>query len=98
MYAICDEVCRCQGGLEHGCWHGQVNDMEYRIETWTLTGLHETNELGSQFPIGKEEQIRRWKQKDLKAFHEKWRARASPHKSAAQHNGHRHIGQKREPG
>eukprot|EP00927_Polykrikos_kofoidii_P077199 TRINITY_DN74169_c0_g1_i1.p1 TRINITY_DN74169_c0_g1~~TRINITY_DN74169_c0_g1_i1.p1 ORF type:complete len:1468 (+),score=168.81 TRINITY_DN74169_c0_g1_i1:121-4524(+) len=50
----------------------QVNDMEYRMETWTLSGLHETNKLGTQFPIGKEEQIRSWKQADLKAFHEKW--------------------------
>lgn len=50
----------------------QVNDMEYRIETWTLSGLHETNKLGSQFPIGKEEQIKKWQQKDLRAFHEKW--------------------------
>jgi len=50
----------------------QVNDMEYRIETWTLSGLHETNKLGSQFPIGKEEQIKAWQQKDLRAFHEKW--------------------------
>jgi len=50
----------------------QVNDMEYRIETWTLSGLHETNKLGTQFPIGKEEQIKAWQQKDLRAFHEKW--------------------------
>lgn len=50
----------------------QVNDMEYRIETWTLSGLHETNKLGTQFPIGKEEQIKGWQQKDLKHFHEKW--------------------------
>jgi len=50
----------------------QVNDMEYRIETWTLSGLHETNKLGTQFPIGKEEQIKAWQQADLKAFHEKW--------------------------
>jgi len=50
----------------------QVNDMEYRIETWTLSGLHETNKIGSQFPIGKEEQIKAWQQKDLKHFHEKW--------------------------
>lgn len=50
----------------------QVNDMEYRIETWTLSGLHETNKLGTQFPIGKEEQIKMWQQKDLKHFHEKW--------------------------
>eukprot|EP00913_Durusdinium_trenchii_P022893 g21495.t1 len=60
----------------------QVNDMEYRIETWTLSGLHETCKLGSQFPIGKEEQIKAWQQKDhdisfepgqdLRNFHEKW--------------------------
>jgi predicted Zn-dependent peptidase len=50
----------------------QVNDMEYRIETWTLSGLHETNKLGSQFPIGKEEQIKAWQQQDLRAFHKKW--------------------------
>lgn len=50
----------------------QVNDMEYRIETWTLSGLHANSKLGSQFPIGKEEQIRAWQQKDLKAFHKKW--------------------------
>eukprot|EP00929_Paragymnodinium_shiwhaense_P123816 TRINITY_DN9810_c1_g1_i2.p1 TRINITY_DN9810_c1_g1~~TRINITY_DN9810_c1_g1_i2.p1 ORF type:complete len:1528 (-),score=512.78 TRINITY_DN9810_c1_g1_i2:225-4733(-) len=50
----------------------QVNDMEYRIETWTLSGLHETNKLGTQFPIGKEEQIKAWQQKDLLNFHEKW--------------------------
>jgi len=50
----------------------QVNDMEYRIETWTLCGLHETNKLGTQFPIGKEEQIKSWQQKDLRAFHESW--------------------------
>jgi predicted Zn-dependent peptidase len=50
----------------------QVNDMEYRIETWTLSGLHETNKLGTQFPIGKEEQIKSWTKSDLKSFHEKW--------------------------
>eukprot|EP00442_Polarella_glacialis_P052143 CAMPEP_0115122048 /NCGR_PEP_ID=MMETSP0227-20121206/46590_1 /TAXON_ID=89957 /ORGANISM="Polarella glacialis, Strain CCMP 1383" /LENGTH=1410 /DNA_ID=CAMNT_0002523905 /DNA_START=19 /DNA_END=4251 /DNA_ORIENTATION=+ len=50
----------------------QVNDMEYRIETWTLSGLHETNKLGSQFPIGKEDQIKGWQQKDLRNFHDKW--------------------------
>lgn len=50
----------------------QVNDMEYRIETWTLSGLHETNKLGSQFPIGKEEQIKAWQQKDLRNFQQKW--------------------------
>ena len=66
----------------------KAKDMEYRIETWTLSGLHETNKLGShgpdkrvpsrhqakkafvmllfsrQFPIGKEEQIKAWQQKD----------------------------------
>lgn len=50
----------------------QVNDMEYRIETWTLSGLHETNKLGTQFPIGKEEQIKGWQQQDLKNFWTKW--------------------------
>lgn len=50
----------------------QVNDMDYRIETWTLSGLHETNKLGTQFPIGKEEQIKAWQQKDLRHFHDKW--------------------------
>jgi len=50
----------------------QVNDMEYRLETWTLSQLHETCNLGSQFPIGKEEQIKGWQKKDLRAFHDKW--------------------------
>merc|ERR1719230_1257326 len=50
----------------------QVNDMEYRIETWTLSKLHETNKLGTQFPIGLEEQIKGWTVHDLRKFHQKW--------------------------
>eukprot|EP00930_Biecheleria_cincta_P003893 TRINITY_DN104800_c0_g1_i1.p1 TRINITY_DN104800_c0_g1~~TRINITY_DN104800_c0_g1_i1.p1 ORF type:complete len:1184 (+),score=166.75 TRINITY_DN104800_c0_g1_i1:55-3606(+) len=50
----------------------QVNTLEYRIETWTLAGLHSENQLGRRFPIGLEEQIRRWSVDECKAFHEKW--------------------------
>jgi len=50
----------------------QVNTLEYRIETWSLSGLHWENRLGRRFPIGLEEQIRRWSLEDCKKFHKQW--------------------------
>lgn len=50
----------------------QVNTLEYRIETWTLSGLHWENQLGRRFPIGLEEQIRSWSLEECKAYHSQW--------------------------
>ena len=37
-----------------------MNTIDYRVDVQLLTYLHEENALGCRFPIGLEEQIKRW--------------------------------------
>ena len=43
-----------------------TQDMEYRIETWTLSGLHETNKLGSFLSCRKDPLFFGWKKQRFK--------------------------------
>eukprot|EP00252_Welwitschia_mirabilis_P010086 TRINITY_DN231_c0_g1_i1.p1 TRINITY_DN231_c0_g1~~TRINITY_DN231_c0_g1_i1.p1 ORF type:complete len:1279 (+),score=278.22 TRINITY_DN231_c0_g1_i1:185-4021(+) len=49
-----------------------MNTIEYRVDCQLLQQLHSENKLGSRFPIGLEEQIKRWDPEALKRFHERW--------------------------
>jgi len=49
-----------------------MNTIDYRVDVQLLTYLHEENALGCRFPIGLEEQIKKWTREDLVAFHAKW--------------------------
>ena len=49
-----------------------MNTIDYRVDVQLLTYLHEENALGCRFPIGLEEQIKRWTREDLVEFHDKW--------------------------
>ena len=49
-----------------------MNTNDYRVDVQLLTYLHEENALGCRFPIGLEDQIKKWTREDLVEFHEKW--------------------------
>ena len=49
-----------------------MNTIDYRVDVQLLTYLHQENALGCRFPIGLEEQIKRWTREELVGFHGKW--------------------------
>jgi len=49
-----------------------MNTIEYRVDCQLLQHLHSENMLGCRFPIGLEEQIKKWDPETIKAFHERW--------------------------
>jgi predicted Zn-dependent peptidase len=49
-----------------------MNTIEYRVDCQLLQQLHSENMLGYRFPIGLEEQIKKWDPETIKAFHERW--------------------------
>ncbi|KAG0577820.1 hypothetical protein KC19_5G184500 [Ceratodon purpureus] len=49
-----------------------MNTIEYRVDCQLLQHLHSENMLGYRFPIGLEDQIKKWDPETIKAFHERW--------------------------
>lgn len=49
-----------------------MNTIEYRVDCQLLQYLHEENNLGCRFPIGKTEQVKQWSAEQLKRFWSKW--------------------------
>lgn len=49
-----------------------MNTIEYRVDCQLLQQLHSENLLGYRFPIGLEEQIKKWDVDLIRAFHERW--------------------------
>lgn len=49
-----------------------MNTIEYRVDCQLLQQLHSENKLGRRFPIGLEEQIKKWDVEAIKNFHERW--------------------------
>ncbi|KAI8464353.1 MAG: LuxS/MPP-like metallohydrolase [Monoraphidium minutum] len=49
-----------------------MNTIEYRVDCQLLQYLHEENNLGYRFPIGKTEQVKRWPQDLVHAFWRRW--------------------------
>lgn len=51
-----------------------VNDLTYRLQSQIIAATHSENRIHQRFPIGLEDQIGRWTQAELRAFHRKWYA------------------------
>lgn len=49
-----------------------MNTIEYRVDCQLLQYLHSENKLSSRFPIGLEEQIKKWDVDKIRKFHERW--------------------------
>ncbi|RRT58609.1 hypothetical protein GW17_00011397 [Ensete ventricosum] len=49
-----------------------MNTIEYRIDCQLLQHLHSENKLSKRFPIGLEEQIKKWDPEKIQKFHERW--------------------------
>ncbi|KAL2934944.1 Stromal processing peptidase chloroplastic [Bienertia sinuspersici] len=49
-----------------------MNTIEYRVDCQLLQHLHSENKLSGRFPIGLEEQIKKWDVDKIKRFHERW--------------------------
>eukprot|EP00249_Psilotum_nudum_P024970 c29336_g1_i1 orf=853-4701(-) len=49
-----------------------MNTIEYRVDCQLLQQLHAENMLGYRFPIGLEEQIKKWELDTIREFHERW--------------------------
>ncbi|KAK9797772.1 hypothetical protein WJX73_010222 [Symbiochloris irregularis] len=49
-----------------------MNTIEYRIDCQLLRFLHNENNLGCRFPIGKVEQVPKWTRQQLVDFWKKW--------------------------
>ncbi|KAF2535055.1 hypothetical protein F2Q68_00019972 [Brassica cretica] len=49
-----------------------MNTIEYRVDCQLLQHLHSENKLGKRFPIGLEEQIKKWDVDKIRKFHERW--------------------------
>jgi predicted Zn-dependent peptidase len=49
-----------------------MNTIEYRVDCQLLQYLHEENNLGFRFPIGKTDQVKKWPVEALKAFWGRW--------------------------
>eukprot|EP01018_Ginkgo_biloba_P028528 Gb_39236 [translate_table: standard] len=49
-----------------------MNTIEYRVDCQLLQHLHSENKLGCRFPIGLEEQIKKWDIEAIKRFYERW--------------------------
>ncbi|RZC54766.1 hypothetical protein C5167_013622 [Papaver somniferum] len=49
-----------------------MNTIEYRVDCNLLQHLHSENKLSERFPIGLEEQIKKWDSDKIRKFHERW--------------------------
>ncbi|XP_056162823.1 stromal processing peptidase, chloroplastic isoform X2 [Syzygium oleosum] len=49
-----------------------MNTIEYRVDCQLLQYLHSENKLSQRFPIGLEEQIKKWDADKIRKFHERW--------------------------
>lgn len=49
-----------------------MNTIEYRVDCQLLQHLHSENKLSKRFPIGLEEQIKKWDAEKIRRFHERW--------------------------
>ncbi|XP_028106109.1 stromal processing peptidase, chloroplastic-like isoform X1 [Camellia sinensis] len=49
-----------------------MNSIEYRVDCQLLQHLHSENKLSKRFPIGLEEQIKKWDVDKIRKFHERW--------------------------
>ncbi|XP_057975636.1 stromal processing peptidase, chloroplastic [Malania oleifera] len=49
-----------------------MNTIEYRVDCQLLQYLHSENKLSKRFPIGLEEQIKKWDVDKIRKFHERW--------------------------
>ncbi|KAK8964765.1 hypothetical protein KSP40_PGU008233 [Platanthera guangdongensis] len=49
-----------------------MNTIEYRVDCQLLQHLHSENKLSKRFPIGLEEQIKKWDADKIRRFHERW--------------------------
>ncbi|XP_078430545.1 insulinase (Peptidase family M16) family protein isoform X2 [Wolffia australiana] len=49
-----------------------MNTIEYRIDCQLLQHLHSENKLSQRFPIGLEDQIKKWESEKIRKFHERW--------------------------
>ncbi|GMH25761.1 hypothetical protein Nepgr_027604 [Nepenthes gracilis] len=49
-----------------------MNTIEYRVDCQLLQHLHSENKLSRRFPIGLEEQIKKWDVDKIRKFHERW--------------------------
>jgi len=49
-----------------------MNTIEYRVDCQLLQYLHEENNLGYRFPIGKMDQVKTWPHETLRTFWNKW--------------------------
>ncbi|KAL2524807.1 Insulinase (Peptidase family M16) family protein [Abeliophyllum distichum] len=49
-----------------------MNTIEYRVDCQLLQHLHSENKLSKRFPIGLEEQIKKWDADKIRKYHERW--------------------------
>jgi predicted Zn-dependent peptidase len=49
-----------------------MNTIEYRVDCQLLQHLHSENKLSRRFPIGLEEQIKKWDAEKIRKYHERW--------------------------
>ncbi|OVA08777.1 Peptidase M16 [Macleaya cordata] len=49
-----------------------MNTIEYRVDCQLLQHLHSENKLSERFPIGLEDQIKKWDSDKIRKFHERW--------------------------
>ncbi|CAA0811233.1 Insulinase (Peptidase family M16) family protein, partial [Striga hermonthica] len=49
-----------------------MNTIEYRVDCQLLQHLHSENNLSKRFPMGLEEQIKKWDAVKIRKFHERW--------------------------
>ncbi|KAL8170335.1 hypothetical protein V2J09_022139 [Rumex salicifolius] len=49
-----------------------MNTIEYRVDCQLLQYLHSENKLSRRFPIGLEDQIKKWDVDKIRKFHERW--------------------------
>uniref|UniRef100_A0A7N0TGG2 Chloroplast processing enzyme n=1 Tax=Kalanchoe fedtschenkoi TaxID=63787 RepID=A0A7N0TGG2_KALFE len=49
-----------------------MNTIEYRVDCQLLQHLHSENKLSKRFPIGLEDQIKKWDTEKIRKFHERW--------------------------
>ncbi|KAL6223602.1 hypothetical protein ACLB2K_006985 [Fragaria x ananassa] len=49
-----------------------MNTIDYRVDCQLLQHLHSENKLSKRFPIGLEEQIKKWDVDKVRKFHERW--------------------------
>ncbi|KAM6562151.1 hypothetical protein CsatB_022149 [Cannabis sativa] len=49
-----------------------MNTIDYRLDCQLLQHLHSENKLSKRFPIGLEDQIKKWDVDKIRKFHERW--------------------------